>query len=151
MSRQFMAYWKPNQPSFSTPKARLNHAASNKFKHCKVGDVVWIVTLEEGKLQLVGRIPVKYLVNHKKACQILDQYDLWPADWHIISDPKGGDLVRRIPIHQIAGKLRFVTATGKEGQVLMVNNRISGTALQSMRTLTDDSIDLFEAALKTAK
>src|SRR5581483_4589008 len=109
MGRHFMSYWTSKQPSFDDPEEKLNHAASNQYKRCEIGDVVWIVTLDDGKLHLVGRIPVKYKVDYNEACQMLKRDDLWQANWHIISDPQGGDGIRKILIHEFADSLRFVS------------------------------------------
>lgn len=149
MSRQFMAYWKFGQiADLQASGEPLNHAASNQYKRCRIGDVVWIVTLREGRLHLVGRIPVNHIVDHDRACVMLNTTNLWRADYHIISDPNGGDPVRLIDIHRFAGHLRFQSPSGNgEGRILMQDGLISGTALQTMRELTPESVDLLDAEL----
>jgi hypothetical protein len=150
MASQFMSYWIPEQSALHDPEATLNHSASNQYKRCRVGDVLWIVTVRDGKLYLVGRFSIKHLVDHETACRLLDNDDLWAADLHAIGDPKGGDPIRPVSIHKIAHHLRFENKAGKETRILIENGKINGGSLQTMRRLKPDSIELLESARKNA-
>ncbi|HBH51725.1 MAG TPA: hypothetical protein DDY91_07525 [Planctomycetaceae bacterium] len=148
MARHFMAYWKSNQPALQDPRGRLIHAASNYYRRVEVGDTVWIVTLIDQELHLVGKIPVHHVVDHETAEELLNEFDLWCADWHIIGDlKKKGSPIRFIRIHDRAEDIEFQTDKGPSGGIQIINGRISGTALQTMRQLTPDSAALFEEKL----
>lgn len=151
MARHFMAYWHIDQESFHKPGAVLNHAAGAQYRRVAVGDTVWIVTLIHGRLHLAGKIPVKHRVDTDTAIDLLGDDDIWDAEWHVISDPRKGPPVRQIPIHDWAQEIQFQTSKGPTGGILIIGGVIKGTALQTLRELTPDSVTLFEEALKSAE
>ena len=62
--RHFLAYWKPNQIPLMVGKP-LDHAGSAQFRRVSPGDVVWIVTVHDGRLKLLGRIWVTDVVSRR--------------------------------------------------------------------------------------
>lgn len=62
----FLQYWKPDQIPLMVGKP-LDHAGSAQFKRVSPGDVVWVVTVHNGQLKLLGRIRVAEVVTREDA------------------------------------------------------------------------------------
>ena len=112
MARDFLAYWKP-----STLEAELriggllNHAASNQYRRVDAGDTVWLVSVLDGRLRLIGRIIVGQVVDtdgetHRYAgghyLTVTGYTD--NGQTVTITDPadRKGDNVYQLPIDQMA-------------------------------------------------
>jgi hypothetical protein len=68
--RHFLQYWRTYNPEreLGTP---LDFAASGQFKKLDPGDVLWIVTLRQQKLTLLGRLIVSKVVSRPEAIKEL--------------------------------------------------------------------------------
>ena len=103
----YLFYVKP-----STAKAqggdKFRHIASEQFKRVGQDDVVWMVTMEEGRLTLLLRFHVGANVDREVAQRRLGGTDLWEAKYHLLSRGLESIQARRIDINSVALKLRFV-------------------------------------------
>ena len=89
MNRFFTHYWKNKTCHEHEPRSgeALDHIASNLFRERGItqGDVVYAVTVQKGRLFLIGRLSVATVCGPEQAARILEMDDLWPAREHIIA------------------------------------------------------------------
>lgn len=130
--RHFLAYWKPNQIPLMVGKP-LDHAGSAQFRRVSPGDVVWIVTVHDGRLKLLGRIWVTDVVSRKNAIKRFgDAYD---APLHIVASPQTVLTTVEIDIQHLADQLEFESA--KHSKLSLEDaDHTDGKQLQALRRLT---------------
>lgn len=142
MARNFLAYWKP-----STLEAQLDlggllrHAASNQYRRVHVGDTVWIVSVIEGRLRLIGRIIVGRVVDQDGAAEALGVANLWKAEHHILASPGTAQEIASRDIRQLAPVLRFHSASGRDKLVVLEDGSVNAQQIQTMRVLTPESVE----------
>jgi 5-methylcytosine-specific restriction protein A len=130
--RHFLQYWKPNQIAIMAGKP-LDHAGSAQFRRVSSGDVVWIVTVHNGRLKLLGRIRVAEVVSRDNAVRRFGEaYD---APLQIIGIEGTVLTMMEHDIQRIAAELRFESPTHPK-LVLTDPNRIDGKQMQAIRKLT---------------
>jgi hypothetical protein len=89
MKRYFTQYW--TDATWESHREMdgqlLNHTAGNVFRRRGVGcgDSVYVVTVREGRLYLIGRLAVHQICSLSEAKQILRTDNLWDAQEHIIA------------------------------------------------------------------
>ena len=153
MNRYFLQLWARSQNNWLAAKDvkrgdLLDHTASNQFgqKHINQGDFIYVVTVEERELYLIGRIKVRKICSQTEAHRILGRRDLWEAENHALAEP-GSEL----PMHndlivppQIAENLTFLT---KEGYTILGD--VDGRKLQTIRELTPESAYKLDGLLES--
>lgn len=128
----------------------LNHTAGNQFKRQKVrsGDFIYVVTVEDQQLYLIGRLQVDRICSQQEAERILKTTNLWLASQHAIAKP-GTELPMRsdlaVPLETAEG-LPFVTK-----QRLTRLGPVNGRKLQAMRELTEDSAKALDELLQSSR
>jgi hypothetical protein len=105
----FTTYWLPQQVR-DNQGALLDHAADNNFRDVAPGDTVWVVTVRQGELFLVGRIPVARVLDQADAEELLGG-PLWEADFHIYCPKKRAEPAGLVPVGKETWKLSFVSDT----------------------------------------
>lgn len=152
MATSFLAYWKPSTVDAEIEDGEpVSHAASNQFGRVEAGDVVWLVTVREGRLRLVTAIDVGHVTDQAGAAALVGKQpsDLWDADTHIVAaDGTAREIVDR-DIQHLASKLRFVSPGGNDRLTLTSDGLVNPQQLQTMRVLTDGSADLLAGVLST--
>ena len=134
----FLVYWRP--PSVEAP---VNHVASDQLKRVERGDILWIVTIKDGRLILAFRFPVgNVVVGEDEARRLLQRSDLWEADFHAISKRKQRIDPREVDITDVALSLRF------EGVKSRLPVGYSAQHLQTLRRLKDGSSRVLQQAWK---
>jgi hypothetical protein len=87
--RYFTHYWKNEtcRDHELDSGELLDYIAGNLFSQrgVKEGDVVYAVTVERGRLFLIGRLTVGQICGPAEAARILETEELWPAKEHIIA------------------------------------------------------------------
>jgi hypothetical protein len=135
----YFLYWKVD------PEIRPNiaqhmttaYAASNTLKRVKPSDVLWIVTVHQHHLYLLGRIKVEFIVDDTNIAQDLvdPQPEEWiDADWYAISNKYAIEPMREIDITSIADKLRFQSRISE--MLDLADGRVDANQLTSLRQLT---------------
>jgi hypothetical protein len=90
MKRYFTQYWANRTCNDSVTYGRsgklLDHTAGNRFREhgVEAGDTVYVVTVRQGRLFLVGRMSVWKVCDEAEAVAALD-YDPWEARDHILA------------------------------------------------------------------
>jgi len=132
----YLFYCKPGQAEADLYEPYHNHYASEQFGKLAVGDVVWSVTSNGGKLFLFGRLIVDYIVDGEEAEAILGHSNLYEASFHVITDSPEPSFP--IDISEAALQLRF------DGTVDRLPMGFSGRNLQSIRKLAIPSVQQME-------
>ena len=140
--RHFLQYWKEDLNDLD---GTLNHAASAQFKRVQPNDVLWIVTLIDRRLTLLGTIVVGKVVEQKEAKSLLG--DVWTAPLHVIA--KDGTEMKSIKadIQALAPDLRFNSE--RDRLTLPNRNRTDGRQLQILRELSPGTVKQLETVLKS--
>lgn len=138
----FLVYWRPETANDSGTS--LNHAASNQFRRVRPGDTLWVTTAPEGHLQLLGRLEVEKIVGQREA-ELRVGHRLWEADAHALAKPGTEMAIARIPIGDIASKLRFAA---KADRLAVSNGKVNAQSLQAMRRLEPQSVRLLSSRLR---
>jgi hypothetical protein len=146
VGHDFLAFWRLTTLDDALQGRRLlNYAASNQYTRVSSGDTVWVVTVREGRLRLVGRVVVDRVVNRDEAVQALGTADIWEADHYIL--PVAGTVrpVTDIDIHHLVPLLQF----GGTSKQLMLDGdgRVNGQHLQAMRVLAGNSPQILADAM----
>jgi predicted HNH restriction endonuclease len=145
--KHYFLYWKVDpeiRPSIGQHMT-TTYAASNYLKRVKPGDVLWIVTVHQHHLYLLGRLKVEFIVDDSTIAQDLvdPQPEDWiDADWYAISNKYAIEPMREIDITHIADKLRF---NSKVSEILdMVDGRVDANQLTSLRQLTVQAAQMMD-------
>jgi predicted HNH restriction endonuclease len=145
--KHYFLYWKVD------PEIRPNigqhmttaYTASNYLKRVKPGDVLWIVTVHQHHLYLLGRLKVEFIVDDTTIAQDLveTQSEEWlDADWYAISNKYAIEPMREIDITHIADKLRFNSRVSE--MLDMVDGRVDANQLTSLRQLTVQAAQMMD-------
>lgn len=143
----FLQYWRPENAKRQFKRCEatgdflVNHTAGEQLGKLQHGDVVWIITISEKHMYLIGRLEVDVVVNPREAARILQDHNLWGATYHAIAVPGSESKLTMVDITDIASELRF-----DGGTVDRLPRDYSGRNLQSVRTLSAVSTNLLEAA-----
>ncbi|MEI6044149.1 MAG: hypothetical protein WCS37_07135 [Chloroflexota bacterium] len=103
MPRYFTHYWMNDTWNWNTESQGelLNHTAGNLFLQRGVqrGDYVYVITVQEGLLFLLGRMKVVEILDYQEAKLRLPS--VWEAAEHLFGDPNGStnmNFYRLVPI-----------------------------------------------------
>ena len=131
---EYLFYWR-----FETAKLAegiYDHGASEQLGKVRPGDVVWVITYNNGTLFLLGRMEVGQVVNHAEAGEVLGTTNLWEASYHIIARPGTEEPFSIIDITEEASILRF------ESRIDRLPDNFDVQSFRSMRRLTSGSAAL---------
>jgi hypothetical protein len=142
----FLQYWKLKQLKVNVNQP-LDYAASKQYGNRGVmkGDVLWIITLNNGRLVLVGRLRVAEVVDTLTAERLLGRKNLYVAPYYALPSPGTVMTTSDIDIHHFARDLRFESS--KDRLVLKPDGGVDGKQLQSMRVLDAGSVSLLSSLL----
>lgn len=134
----YLVYWKLETVESNVSHSdSLRHTASAQYGKVRAGDVLWIITSEgPDDLLLVGRQCADKVVRQLEAERILKKPDLWPSDYHVISNKP--EKKAYLDISRWARRLSF------DGVVQQLPEGFTGRNLQSMRCLDYESEMLME-------
>jgi predicted HNH restriction endonuclease len=145
--KHYLLYWKvdpANRPDIAQHKTTA-YAASKYLRRVKPGDVLWIVTVHQHRLYLLGRLKVEFVVDDTAIAQELvdPQPEQWEdADWYAISNKYAVEPMREINITHIADKLRF---NSRASEMLdIVEGRVDANQLTTLRQLSITSAQMLD-------
>jgi hypothetical protein len=140
-SRDFLQYWLPEQADFElTHEGPFIHSASDQFYRVRSGDTVWLVTVYEGELLLLGRVRVGERVDLETAKRRLGSQDIFEAKYHIIAEHSTREPLRVVSLTDIAGDLRFRSKVND--RLNLRDGRVNAQQLQTLRELAPKSVAL---------
>ena len=143
----YFLYWKvpPAQLPYIAQHMNTSYAASNALRRVKPGDVLWIITVQNYRLFLLGRLKVEFVVDDTAIAQDLvdPQQDTWhEADWYAISNKYNVEPMRNLNITHLAEHIRFVSRVSEMLDVQ--DGRIEANQLTNLRQLTAHSAQLLD-------
>jgi hypothetical protein len=91
--------WKKKIQMIKSGDSKISYAAGSKFKESgmRIGDTVFIVSVQNGDLYLAGKIKIAKITNKTDAANILsiNESELWTSDEYLIPDAKDIDIFRQ--------------------------------------------------------
>jgi hypothetical protein len=121
----------------------IDHAGSAQFTRVKPHDVVWIVTLREERLILLGRILVSEIISRSQAQKRFTE--VYDAPFHIVSKSETAKILEEHDIQDIVPDLRFTS--GRDRFTFESPTKTDGKQLQSLRELRPESANLLADVL----
>jgi len=153
MPNHFLHYWVPERAAHELEQGRPPFTiGSNQLTPRKVqrDDTIWIVTVEDGVLLLLGRVVVESVTEGRDAAmQRFNTTDLWEADYTVIAQSGTVESLSPINISPIAGELTFQSVDAP--RLTLTDGKVNPQQLQATRLLTRDSADLLEECWETAE
>jgi hypothetical protein len=137
---QYLQYWKSDD-FIGNKFDPIIHSASNQFKKLLPDDVLWIVTLRDRQVFLIGRLHVGEVLNRS---QFESRYqDAYPKEYFAVA--KEGTVEREnwVNLEDEIDDIRFSSPTGRD-RLIRKNGIVNGKQLQTLRLLNHDSINLLE-------
>src|SRR5438874_2052272 len=75
--KNYLFYWRRrNADSRLATQFLLDHAGSSQFRYLQPNDVIWIVTVRNGGLVLIGRLIVGEVTDRTSAMRILGRTNI---------------------------------------------------------------------------
>ncbi len=158
MTKYFTHYWKnstweDNRNSQFADYA-VKHISGNDLskRGIEIGDVVFIITVKEGKLFLSGKLTVGKFCTRKEAAKEMncEPTDLWDAKEHIIASnftpttKKYWDL--QVPT-DVTEQLEFISGNEIKTLKFKSKNYLDQQTLRSVRRLTPESAQKLDEVL----
>jgi Domain of unknown function (DUF3883) len=136
--RHFLQYWKVEQADLYEGQP-LDHAASAQFGLVHPTDTLWIVTIRDHRLKLLGRLRVAEIVGQQEAERRLGRKP-YEGPFHALAEPGTVEPVFETDIQDLAKRLRF--DSDREKLKIKKANRTDGRQIQRLRELTLESVGL---------
>jgi hypothetical protein len=141
--RQFLQYWKPKQVDREIVIGHtLDHSGSEQLNKAAPGNIIWIVTVRQGQITLVGRLVVGEIIDYREAKNRFGS-DVWAASHHAVAKRGTEEPINELSLMPIAESLRFVSSTHRDRLDIEVG-KVDGKQLQAIRELTPQSARLIE-------
>lgn len=154
----FTHYW--TQETFERERARaesapasMKHTAGNGFRKAGLRrrDFLYIVSVLDGELYLIGRMQVRGIYSRSKAAALLGTKtnNLWDAKEHVVEIPETGTRDRydlKVPI-SIVQKLQFLSASGPRGLAFRDERHLNQQTLRVKRRLLPESANALDRLL----
>lgn len=139
MGHHFLQYWKLDIAEVTLDRGGLlNHSASEQLWRIEVGDTLFIVTIKNGALYLLGLFEVGWITDQMTAQKLLGTTDLWEANYHAIAQTGMASSIGYCPVPvSVAISLRFESDTSPS--LTIRNGKVDGKQLQAVRELTTHS------------
>jgi hypothetical protein len=145
MPKDLLHYWVPATARHELQQRRDPISiGSEQLSERKVqpDDTIWIVTVEDGTLLLVGRVVVEDVVGRDEAIARLGTNDLWDATYTVIAKPGTVEPLRQVNLSSVASELTFKSRSSP--RLTIVDGKVNPQQLQSTRHLTPESVELLE-------
>jgi len=140
--RHFLQYWKPKQVDREIAMGHaLDHSGSEQLNKISPGNIIWIVTVREGQLNLVGRLVVDEAIGYEEAKKRFP--NVWEAEYHAVAKSGTEEPINELSLMPIAESLRFISTTHRD-RLDIQDGKVDGKQLQAIRELTADSTRLIE-------
>lgn len=151
MGRTFTQYWTKSfwQETGREEGQALSHTASDQFEALGVdeGDTIYIITVQDGALYLVGRLSVFFLADREYAADVL-AYRPWHRKDHLFaSECTAVRFDRRVPAHLVQA-LRVEGPSGEAAVALDADGNPTEEALDGVRCISSSSADLLDRMLE---
>ena len=151
--RYFTHYWSNQwlEQAAGLEGQPLDHTAGNLFhkRDVQSGDYVYVISVKEGQLYLIGGLQVERICNFQEA-QAERDYPVWEADDHILAK-EGSETAmsfgQMVPMDVVIN-LRLLSGAKEVGPKFTKKNRLDQQTFRGVRELTAESAQTFEDLLK---
>lgn len=143
----YLLYWKlePEEREAIAEHRSTAYAASNALRKVKPGDVLWIVNVQSGRLYLLGRLKVEFVVDDTAIAQELvdPQPETWhEADWYAISNRYNIEPMRVLDVTGVAAQLRFNSPVAPMLDV--VEGRVDVHQVTGLRQIAAETAEMLD-------
>jgi hypothetical protein len=136
--RHFLQYWKSKQVDHEIATSHiLIHSGSEQLNKVTSGDILWIVTVRQSHLYLVGRLVVGEIISYEEAKKRFHS-NVWEAEHHAVAKSSTEEPINEVSLMSIAQSLRFISTTHRD-RLDIYDGKIDGKQLQAIRQLTPQS------------
>ena len=143
-ARNYLVYWRPKSVDVRFSRhPLLDYASSSQFCHVNDGDVLWFVTVRNGKLFLVGKLTVGEQTARKGAEHVLGNQVGGIGRFLVAAKPGTAAYMREIPLEDIAEQIRFESSTNDRFTIL--NGVLNPQQMQMKRRLSNSASQLINA------
>lgn len=121
----------------------LTFLTGAQLRRVKPGDVLWVINVHQGRLFLIGRLLIEFVVDDAEvALELVEPKDeIWPdAEWYVISNRYSADPLREIDVTPLAGGLTFES----DNYQLDLSSGVDANHLRALRRLTPEAAHLLE-------
>jgi len=150
-AQDLLLYWSPKTAKgVLRQEDILDYVASNQLKRADSGDVIWVVTVYNGELTLLGKLNADVITDRNDAVNRLGREAVWGDKSHYaIAVPGKQEPLREVSLRDVAGQLRFIASQPKSTRLhIDERNRVNAQELQTMRRLDSASAQLLERLWK---
>ena len=130
----------------------LAHTAGGRFSSAGIeeGDIVYVVSITQGQLFVIGRMEVMKIASTEEAAEFLKTDDLWEAEEHLLA--REGSTTPCNYLNSVESEtvkqLRFHTSSGDIVPLKFVDDeRLDRQTLRGIRELTSDSARILDTVL----
>ncbi|MEN9936831.1 MAG: hypothetical protein RLZZ387_3410 [Chloroflexota bacterium] len=153
MAKAFLHYWVPDTAARELTRQRNPFSIGSEQlspRKVKLGDTIWVVTVEDGVFLLLGRVIVGEVIEGRaEAIARLGTDDIWDATYTVLAEPGTIEPLQPVNISPIAEHLVFKSRSA--AKLTVVGGKVNPQQLQSTRELTPQSADLIEECWETAE
>lgn len=143
-THHYMVYWRPKNVAFRLARhPLLDNAGSSQFRHVNPGDVLWFVTVRNGKLFPVGKLTVGEKTDWNGAISILGEQVAEKGRFIVIAEPGTEEYMHDISLEPITDAIRFESS--RNDRFNLVSGTLNPQQMQMKRRLTPSSIHLLSA------
>lgn len=155
MFRYFTHYWSNDTwrifSEYNAPGDLLDHAASNLFRKRGVapGDSVYVVTVLQGALYLLGKMRIAMVCDVDEAAAALETTpeSLWDADDHVVADAATPLAFDREMPQRITASLLFLSGDDEKPVKFDRRGAVDQQTMRGVRELTPASAALLDTLL----
>ncbi len=148
--QSWLGYWTKETAIRNTDDSdgvvRLEHSASEQYGKLTKGDRLYIATIIDGRLFLLGAFTIKRLGDQKVADAFFAPHQAWQASVHAFAVPATASVLHLRDISDIAKTIRF---DAKKQTIAMHGDVVAQQALRTIRALTAASAALLESRLES--
>lgn len=146
-AQDLLLYWSPKTADDVLKREDiLDHVASNQLKRASAGDVIWVVTVYDGELVLLGKLIVDATTDRAGAIRRLGRKEVWgDMKCYAVAIRGKEEPLRKIPLGDKAKKLGFVASKATNMRLNIDHKgRVNPQQLQTMRILDSASAQLLD-------
>lgn len=146
-AQDLLLYWSPKTADDVLRRENtLDHVASNQLKRASTGDVIWVVTVYDGELVLLGKLIVDATTDRTGAIRRLGRNEVWgDMKCYAIAIRGKEEPLRKISLRDKATKLGFIASKATNTRLNIDHKgRVNPQQLQTMRILDSASAQLLD-------
>ncbi|MFC1871378.1 hypothetical protein ACFLYF_03145 [Chloroflexota bacterium] len=150
-AQDLLLYWSPKTAKDVLKREDiLDHVASDQLKRASIGDVIWVVTVYDGELFLLGKLIVDTITDRTGAMKRLGRKDVWGNKNHYGVAIRGKEEpLKKISLRNEIRKLVFISSNVKSNRLNIDDKgNVNAQQLQTMRILDNASAHLLDQIWK---